>query len=536
MAETLSGESPESKKLSVEELQRIQEEHLAEKEAEEQARGKAGEEADERLDLLADVEKLRKEVEEKKARGELKGEISYADLEAGHKEAQERLEQMKKIIEGVPADKIAKEVSDEIARATAEVEDLKNKLDQTEAIGKLEKVNQRIAAIEANPAMMELLIAEAKTEDEIRNEVLRSALEQSGSQMSYYPRPERQQYLKELVQTFLSEEFEARQISAIKDPKERFQQMRALAQNIVRGLHVRSGMGSFEEYRGPQHKDAFTGVLLKNLVGGYGTSGGTAGFMQFAERGFDPNDRDWQNKESLGKAIGKHLKTLNFMRAYSAGIKDYHLGEQIIPCFRGWGEFDREIWGTGFRPYEGQPIISDKVSEAEKTKIQERFDKVKAKAEKIEEEYKKVAEEKKTAQTQQLEAEIQELQAALPQIQKSEAILEGRQWQESTDRLQEELAKLEERIAHLQRTLDGIKQNIEETGFLSFGRRRDLNEDRKGLESEIAQKTVERDRVKRRLTEVSEAEETKRKFGSKYEVERKISDNQFKIKQIKQGY
>lgn len=540
MPETLSGgEQPQP---SIAELEEIQKRHLAEEEAKAQATAKAGEEAEERLDLIADVQKVQREIDEKKARGELEPEISYADLETGHHEAQERLERLRKIIEGVPADKVAKELSEGIAQTMLQVEDLKNKLDQAEAIGKLEKIKQRIAEIEANPAMFELLLAEAKTEDQIRGEVVREALAGSGRQLSNRALPERQEYLKDLIQVFLTEEFAAREISKIKDPEEQARQMRVLAQNIISGLSVDTGGGRMHEYEGPAKKDIWTGVLLHNLIGAHGTVDGTTGFLHLAELGFsrqDPGSHTEEGKKSIGQAISKHLRTLNFMRAYAAGIQSRQVEDRLIPRFGNWQGFDREIWGTGFSASENRPILPKNVGESEKAKIQEEFERVKERAVKIEEGYKQKEEAEKTATIQQLESQIQELRAILPQIEQAEAVLKDAtdyQVGQKVEGLTREIVGAKDKITDLERRISHTEWELKATGVLSFSRRGRLRDELSDHKAKLFRERNRLETDQQRLDQLQKAKSLVDQHGPKYQVESKIRDLENRLERVRKGY
>jgi DNA repair exonuclease SbcCD ATPase subunit len=237
-----------------------------------------------------------------------------------------------------------------------EARELQAKLDRYKAIGlvseeekqeyentqeRLEEINKKIAEIESNPYVIELLLEEAKSEDEIRRKVIFAA---TSSRTWQYPKAE--EIIKRIIQRFLTEEFKARDFDNIKDPK--MKEFAFLITSILR----QADDTTYHQIKSLKDGER-VGILLKNLIGRQGTIEATiyriADAVGLYE--YNPDNPKKEEIDTLKKYIKHHLGTLNFLRAVSFALDPYY-GENFWGQYR--APFNPKYWERGF----DQPLSS----------------------------------------------------------------------------------------------------------------------------------------------------------------------------------
>lgn len=348
-----------------------------------------------------------------------------------------------------------------------------------ELLKKMDELNAQVADIEANPYMIERLFAEAKAENEMRDNVVREAVG------GVWRQPKETEIMSQVVQRFLTEEFETRGFDEIKDPKEREKAMREFAQAVASqvGGGADHGPNDFARLK----KDERVGILLKNLVGKYGTMAGTEGFLGIASGGrkFDSSP---QNDEVIGDYIRQHLGTINYLRANSSGLKTY----QDAILGRRFGEYDRKsfdqnMYKYGLSAYEGNAIVSRDADENIKNKTQAEFQKNMKEAQDWE---KATVEEEKgqlNAEISEAETEVQRIQNIFSDAKSASEFTEQARRENiySASEAQRRLAEINGAIANLESRRSKAEEELNKLGALSFGRKKELRNEISRIDHEL---------------------------------------------------
>lgn len=478
-------------------------------------------------------------------------------LVAGKKEAEiatdvrEAITQLE--VAKAPLETTARELTGELEKIRADQVSDEQVKRYHEIQAGLSKLNQTVAELESNPYLIELLVAEAETENELREDIVQAAV--ARSETYWRTNEERRKFDEQVAERFLSEEIEARGINLIADRRARKEALEQLAQGMISGMRLGGVQEIYHQGGGQKQVDALTGLALLNLVGGHGTLSGTTGFLRMSEAGFSPTA--WQDqvaeKKAEAQAIHNHLGSLNLLRAYGTGMPRFY--DRVLTANRSpheWEQFDRELWGLanvdpklGIDTRKSGPLIPRNASAAEKKAIEKDFERNRKQAEALEAKL-------TTQERGRLGKEIEELTGRL------ESLRELRTRQEEAKRslkrdgfeqgvasqsydwrqIQESLKSAGQKLDSAQDQLQGTEQNLAryrealgKLGALSLrekgrlkGQIRDQEERRANIELEIKQLTVARDELQQKVARIESSDQVL--FGKKreWEVQREIED------------
>lgn len=185
------------------------------------------------------------------------------------------------------------------------------------------------------PEVLEALENEAKAEGAMRQRVLEAIAREEGFMRHESPRAE---IMRRAIQRFITEEIDSRGVNAITDPVAREAALRELENGIVQGLRVdypndeSRGLESDE-----QRKRFYSGAVLRVLTIHPGTIASLDDYLSRSETGEAPppryerreevSDREverryTQQMDGFNQALGRHIDTLNFFRAYAGEIDE----------------------------------------------------------------------------------------------------------------------------------------------------------------------------------------------------------------------
>lgn len=386
----------------------------ARKVAEDEAKGKAGGEHQEMLDLRAESKKLYEEYEQMKVEGtasrienneairsdiglreermgEMRGAITSLEsevqeiqaLDSGHGLAENVATQL----ESSKQELIT--AQQEAEAFATELEGLKSSVLDDEQIEKFQQLDQQLHDIEdrvntimQNEHVITLMMGdeekgikgEAKNEDEFREGVVR-ALRAQTETSAVYPSTEtrngkaRLDYLKILAQKFIEEEFEAFGINQLRDPEQRTAAMQTLCRDMMKGFSpemIRVGGGDLvqnQKYPLDMAKRVMAGSTLLQL----------SGKLRSPENVIDYPHEEWDEGRHKGgdagesirarKFILKHLDSLNYVLSVSHGAKGP--GKQItnFDSESKNDHFSTDLWHAGFRQKENGEVYPVKPEE-----------------------------------------------------------------------------------------------------------------------------------------------------------------------------
>jgi TolA-binding protein len=466
-------------------------------------------------------------------------------------EASERIAKLEELVAGKSEEEIAAPVKEALEKAkgkkadvdrdagslSAELERLNasqvsnaevNRFTQLQ--GQLETLNSDIAKIEGNPFVIDRLIEEAKTEDRMREVVVREA------GMGYMA-PERRAFVGEICQKFLSEEFAARGIDKIKDQKEKEKAMEELVGAVSRGV---SGGDNYSNIERPAYdgdkitKDMRLGLLLKNLIGEYGTLAGTVGFFEYATpkkkiksaAPFSTN-RFEDDPERTRELIRSHLGTLNLIRAYS--LKAPSLDR--IEWSRNSSAFDEQASKYGIRTTESGPIVPKDADKSTVEDMQRDFSKKKEEAAKVEERMTKEKIEGLNREISYLEEELKKAELFLERARRAEKVMEDLKKVDqqfgSQSGIKDKMARVDSQIYETKKKIEWAREEKSRLGPLSFIQKGKKGEEIAGLESTLSSQKAEKIRLEEAQRSLAEAENALREAGPVYKAEELV----MKIKQ-----
>ncbi|GEM_PF-2126016 len=576
----------EPKQLSVEDLKAAQEQHEAEiaasKKAEEEERirkeklqTRAGEQYEERGAALeemglsqAEVDKFKAErIEERIANAEKLREGEEAKEEELRRASAELakigkdLEGVRALISGKSEEEIAPQVKAVLqeligknAGAEREAGGLAKELErikagqvsgeEVERYRKLqehiEALNTQVAEIEGNPFVIGRLFEEAKTEHAIRESVVGEAnYGVSGGR-------DRREFIEEVCQKFLGEEFAARGVDQIKDPKEREKIMRELAREVATGVGggVDSSGLQWRLRREPTENERI-GAVLKNLLGTEGTLAGTATFFKNAvgEKTSPLTKKEGLNTYTFAKydaektrdavhdLIGRHLGTLNFVRSRALGTR-MHQGNVMGGDHRfrdgDWSVFRDGVSKYGFSFAEEGPILPREADPSVIKNTKEKFQKDKDGAQNLEQKMTSEEKEELNQEISRLEKYLQELQSSFDKAEGAEEDMKkyaselrvhggpesGKAW----------IKRIDGEISEAKRRLSEFQAERSNLGILSFGKKRETDERIASEERLISTKNAEKAKLEKDVKAHTDAENILRQEGQSYKIQDKIND------------
>ena len=518
-------EGPETKERSIEELRAAQgkrdaeaveakRQKEAEKQRQEELKARAQADIERRESALAELRKIQAEIdklraaniEEKIAHSEKLKESQAAKeaelqkTQAEFNRIENRLAEIQALTEGREEEDIAEEVKaaleqaqrkkaaigDALQRLTKELDAMKAESVSDvqiqryrELLKKIDELNAQVADIEANPYVIEWLFAEAKAENEMRDIVVREALG------GVWQHPKEAEIMAQVVQRFLTEEFEARGFNEIKDPKEREEAMREFTRAVA--SRVGGGADDRRDDFARLKKDELVGILLKNLVGKYGTMASTESLLGIASGGRKFDDSP-QNDEVVRNYIRQHLGTINYLRANSFGLKTYSeaiLGHRFDEY--SWKAFDQNMHKYGLTAYEGKAIVPRDSDRNTRDKIEAEFQRI---MKEIQDWEKAAVEEEKArlnAEISEAEIEVQRIQDMLSEAKSARDFTEQARRENiySADEAKRRLAEINASIANLESRRTKAEEELSKLGALSFRRKKELRNEISRIDYEL---------------------------------------------------
>lgn len=307
--------------------------------------------------------------------------------EEDFKSLEERLKSLTEIISGKSDEEIAPQVKEALVNARSNLQEastqrstLTQQIEQSQSqlvsdqevqrynalLEVVAKLDEEITAIEANPQVIELIYKEAKTEDEIRDQVIRAA----ENSPDFYGRTnsnERRNFVNTVVQKFLSIEFRDQGCDSP-------QKMKTVASALSYGL---SGQRR-EPFQIMRDKDvpadwktnAIKANALRSMLGTFG-SADSLGFLanpNFTGQGLDRS----QYNSIVARELRRYLPIYNYILAQNEGFGQYY-SSRIV------GQFHRENLVQASHDlkmnstYEG-PMVPQESSETEKQEITETYE------------------------------------------------------------------------------------------------------------------------------------------------------------------
>jgi hypothetical protein len=185
------------------------------------------------------------------------------------------------------------------------------------------------------PEALEALEDEAKAEGVMRQKVLEVIAREEGFIRQESPRAE---IMRRAIQRFITEEIDRRGINAITDSDAREAALRELEDGITRGLRENYPDDKSRKLQSDdQRKNFYSGAVLRVLTVHPGVIASLDGYLSRSETGeaappgyerrSELSDqeiarRDTQQMDGFNQALGHHIDTLNFFRAYAAEIDE----------------------------------------------------------------------------------------------------------------------------------------------------------------------------------------------------------------------
>ena len=419
-----------------------------------------------------------------------------------------RLLEMRSLAEGRAENDIAEELRDAIKQAKEENEEvgieikrLKDEIyrmelglnaDQQvkkyqEIIERISELDGRISDIESNPLMVERLFMEASTENEMRENIIEAAL--GGINRT----PKEKEFISQFVQRFLTEEFNINKFDEIKDAKERESRIREFTKNVTRIVSGQAnvlGGGHENNNLGKVNKDELVGVLLKNLVGKYGTMAGSKGFLELASGGRKQSDK-YDDGKITKNYIYQHLGSINYLRAAIFALKDSSGGD-ILETFknssvRDINNFDQHLSCSNcdITSFENQATVPMDADKDTKNKIEADFQKnlkeiilwKKGELEKFVDDLNN-----KISQIKQNNQEIAKILPKIEQAQERDKIFSA---DEAREKAEASIKEIEEIIKEGEARLEKMREDLNSLGMFSFGRAKKLKEEINWMEGQL---------------------------------------------------
>jgi len=246
--------------------------------------------------------------------------------------------------------------------------------------------------------------------------------------------------------------------------------MRKLTQTIAEysGGHGDSGNISEKDQGAEDKRNAYAGLLLKNLVGNYGTVEGTKYLMSTASGG------------KMNEYVEQHLGTLNHLRANTLGLDTYR--DNVMGYrFReeDWRSFDSEMAEYGVKVHEGGALVPRDADKSVKDKAQAEFQKKKGETEEWEAAQVEVEKTQLSESIKALEDEVSELEQKKERTEDAWKMMSRAQDEMYIFDQKDAQAKLDEvnkEVENLEANQVLTKAELQGLGFFSWGRKKKLSE------------------------------------------------------------
>jgi hypothetical protein len=570
---------------SIEELERAQKEHeekvrLEQEEIETQKRkdeeltARAGEDYAKRADLMAELKTNDQEAKNLQAQGiekriqeseRLKGAKSereelLASLNIEVDSAKERLSQIEQLVLGKNEEMIAETTKKALVAARTKLQELESQAgalhQEISTIGeqlvsdemvenynllisKNTELNSEIDDLSLNPSLIEILHNEALTEDTIRDEIISSAKSHSTEQMQSRQNPERLAYVEKLSQLFITEELEAQDPATLKEQGKSNQILSKIRSGILVGLSSRDIMGydAISRSDPKEQRYKWAGLLLKNLIGSYGTSGGTMNLLITEERGNvehgqDSAQRNRENSRLIKPAVQRHLKSLNLVKSYVENIQDPLYRNTIIGAVGLWRDFDHDyrLSGAGYDDRGGSPLISRDATPQIREEMTNEYNKNKELARGLEASFIETNKRRRDQRIEELDKEIEGLTNQLTEQENNEKELKSLP---KDYEIETKIRDLNNRLYSLNSEIKSLEDERYRLGIFGFRRRGQIDQ-------EIIQNQEYIERLKKGVMDLEKQKERVRDITEKqrkggyhtYQLSDKIRELKFERERL----
>lgn len=344
-----------------------------------------------------------------------------------------------------------------------------------ELVVKQQELTDKIKSLEENPALVEILIQEANTEKELRQDV-KDALKR---EVRRETPQERIDFIGKITDQFLDEEFKARGIEGIKNHQDKLNAKKYVVDNMIDGFTINDASKlAFGEgiYGFHEKKDKiFAGKLLQNLVGNYGDSGATSRLMAQTILGESAAARPTDMfQKAIAESAKIHLNTLNLLRSTAIGQGETQTFNSLTVGFEGFYKLqrlDNDLRATGeFSVNKDNSAITPiDATKKQKAKINKDFQANLEQAQQIAKELKEKQEKARVERIGAIEKEIERLTVARERSQKLKQELNelgsSASYEKTAQDLENELNGIDESIS-------GYENELNKVGWLE---RRRLN-------------------------------------------------------------
>jgi len=434
------------------------------------------------------------------------------------------LQEIKELI----GDKKETELADEIIEALSKIELTKNEIEKRlgelieeiknieaelvsedqiktyqEILKRIEELNTEIDRIESNPYVIEQLIEEANSENELRDTIIDAVL----SKISYGNK-EKREIFSQLTQIFLTEEFDFNGFNQIKDKSEREEAMKNLIQEILVFLKTpnlelpkkfKTNLNSVSSY-------GRAGIVLKILTAGYGS---VANLGRFSSLGIETRG-DKNEKIKSNEYIQSHLGALNYLRAISFVVKSIQgdLDQNVIDKFlssyvfqaQDWKNLDQQLYSREFIVFPDGPIFPAEATDSDRKKIQEKFDVDFNNFQKLIQEF--IAKENNKIETEikNIEAEIDGLKKEIDQL--TLLLTQAKEQLNEYRKSENEFLGIEREIKELKDQLNKVGKNLSDQGFFAFGNKSRLRQQMGAIEQKIRLKNREKKELEKKTKDI----------------------------------
>lgn len=396
-------------------------------------------------------------------------------------------------------------------------------------IGLREEIDQKLQEIASNPHYIDLAVEYAKSEERMREDIIRTALSKwvyGGTVNDSNLIEIRAKIVRDALEIFLTEDLavkmnkkeddntkanEEKTIRAFfgpvnrEEPEKRTFSMEEWYRGILMGMDI---------YQGDWNKiglNQHTGVLVANLCGAWGTPSTTISLMRR-----DPNahgERDY-------------LRTINFVRSCEAG-----LGESIrmpSPFSNALREFSGEKVQNTIETYvpNNKPYYP-KGDRATEEKLKEEYDENLEKTRKMAVDYWQKTLEKCSQPIEDIEKSLKELGNQIAIIKEARMKLDIEERNNPDTRYYGEFDFHSPNDALKQRKrdrdynvekIDRLRQEMAGLGLLAFGRKREIQQEIDRLSSRVATIDAEISGFEAKIRRISEVLELKRLTSGDFEV------------------
>ncbi len=496
-------------------LRQEAEQEESQKAQEAQQKDKARQDYEPMMELLAEQESLRQEVkrmeaekvQERAKETKLLKETEYQknqELENSKAELdnlEEELRQVQEMVAGKKENEIADPVKEAIQELAKQILEAKAKhleissvlegvrsgqisdeelAKYSETKDKIAEIEAKILEIESNPEIVEMVMAEARSEWEQRKKVSHEVVRYMGA----YGKEDQKNILEELTEVFIDEEIKASGINEIKNTDERIKATKDFIDHLGVGIQFKSGeIKADNEYQATALRAARG---LKSLLDG---SIWTENALN-ALTSEIPNSRVYESmndfrKDTAGQrqrtnvAVERHLGTINLMRAYNQGMKEYR--NDVAPgSARGGDRIDKlgaEISQKGdFMAGREGPILPKNVTAEQKKVIEETFLKNKNKAEYLERKLRSDEIQQLTGEIERTGQELTDIQTGVQEAVEAEKIVEREEgYGRTKPKFDEQIGAIEKNTVDVKNDLQKSKENLANLWFFSFGKKKELN-------------------------------------------------------------